>query len=143
MRVIVDANVVISFLLSKGETVSFIFDAWENERFEVLTSTGILIELDDVIDRAMRATKDGIDPQMAAAMKRRLRKNTIRVSTVSKVRASKDDKDNRYLACAKDGKADYLVTGDKRHLLSLKKFGATQIVSPKEFVEILKKRVAL
>ncbi len=139
MRVVIDANVVISFLLSKGDTVSFIFDAWENEIFEVLMSSDILIELDDVIDRATTLTKDAVDRLEAAAMQRRLRKNTTRVSTVSRVRASKDNKDNRYLACAKDGQADYLVTGDKKHLLSLKKFGTTRIVSLKEFVEMLQK----
>jgi len=141
MRVVIDANVVVSFLLSKGDTVSFIFDAWENETFEVLMSSDILIELDDVIDRTIRQTKDGIDPRVAAAMNRRLRKNTVRVAVTSKVRASRDNKDNRYLVCAKDGQADFLVTGDKKHLLSIKKFGTTQIVSPKEFVQILQKGI--
>lgn len=141
MRVIIDANVIVSFLLSKGDTVSFIFDAWENETFEVLMSSDILIELDDVIDRATKSTKEDVDRQDATAMIRRLRKNTTRIPTVSSVHISKDHKDNRYLTCAKDGKADYLVTGDKKHLLSLKTFGTTRIVSPKEFVQILQKNI--
>lgn len=141
MRVVIDANVVISFLLSKGDTVSFVFDEWEKETFVVLVSSDILIELEDVIDRATKLTKDAVDRLEAAAMKRRLRKSTIRVRDISSVRVSKDDKDNRYLACAKDGEADYLVTGDKKHLLSLKKYGTSQIVSPKEFVEVLRKQI--
>ncbi len=140
MRVIIDANVIVSFLLSKGDTVSFIFDSWKNKNFDVLTSSSIFMELNDVIDRAVRLPKGAVDPLNAAAMARRLRKNTIRVPTVSSVQASKDDKDNRYLACAKDGNADYLVTGDKKHLLTLKTFGSTKIVSPKEFVEVLQKQ---
>lgn len=139
MRVVIDANVVVSFLLSKGDTVSFIFDAWEKETFEVLMSSDILIELDDVIDRATKSTKEGVDRKDATAMIRRLRKNTIRFPTVSSVHISKDHKDNRYLACAKDVQADFLVTGDKKHLLPLKEFGSTRIVSPKEFVQILQK----
>ncbi|MBI3342653.1 putative toxin-antitoxin system toxin component, PIN family, partial [Candidatus Gottesmanbacteria bacterium] len=114
MRVIIDANVIVSFLLSKGDTVSFIFNAWENETFDVLMSSNIFLELDDVIDRATRLTKEGIDPLMAEAMNRRLRKNTIRIPVVSNVHLSKDGKDNKYLACAKDGAADYLITGDKK-----------------------------
>lgn len=140
MRVIIDANVVISFLLSKGDTVSFIFDSWEDEIFQVLTSSSILTELDDVIGRATKSIKDRIDPLGAAAMIRRLHKDTIRVPTVSNVHVSKDHKDDRYLACAKDGHADFFVTGDKKHLLPLKKFGTTRIVSPKEFVEVLRKQ---
>lgn len=139
MRVVIDANVVISFLLSKGDTLSFLFDEWEKETFEVLMSSDIFIELDDVIDRATKLTKDAVDRLEAAVMKRRLRKSTIRVRDISSVRVSKDDKDNRYLACAKDGQADFLVTGDKKHLLLLKTFGTTRIVSPKEFVEVLRK----
>ena len=38
----------------------------------------------------------------------------------------RDSKDNFLLALAKDGKADYLLTGDK-DLLELKKFGKTKI----------------
>lgn len=141
MRVVIDANVIVSFLFSKGDTVSFIFDEWEKETFEVLVSSDIFIELDDVIDRATKLTKNAINPLIAAALKRRLRKNTTRVSVASSVHASKDDKDNRYLACVKDGQADYLVTGDKKHLLTIKNFGATRIVSPKEFVEVLRKSI--
>lgn len=141
MRVVIDANVVISFLLSKGDTVSFIFDAWENDAFEVLMSADILVELDEVVDRAKRQIKGGVDPLIAAAMSRRLRKNTIRIPVVSSMHVSKDEKDNRYLACSKDGEADYLITGDKKHLLSLKTFGTTRIVSPREFVEILQKGI--
>ena len=140
MRVVIDAYVIVSFLLSKVDTVSYIFDAWENETFEALMSVDILTELEDVLDRTTRLTKEEIDPLIVAAMKRRLRKNTVRIPTVSRVKVSKDDKDNRYLVCAKDGEADYLITGDKKHLLHLKKFGITRIVSPKEFVEVVRKR---
>ena len=38
------------------------------------------------------------------------------------------------------GKADYLVTGDRRGLLSLKRAGATRIVTAAEFLKILKSR---
>lgn len=141
MRAVIDANVFVSFLLSKGDTVSFIIDEWENETFDVLVTYSIFIELDDVIDRVTKSNKGAVDRLDAAAMKRRLLKNTIRVNTISDVNISKDSKDNRYLVCAKDGQADYLVTGDKKHLLSLKKFGNTRIVSPKEFVEILRKSI--
>lgn len=140
MRVVIDANIVVSFLLSKGDTISFLFDQWEKETFEVLTSSGILEELYDVIDRVVRSTKGGVDQLEAAAMRRRLKINTTRILIVSSVHESRDDKDNKYLACAKDGQADYLVSGDK-DLLSLNKFGTTRIVSPKEFVEELQKGI--
>jgi predicted nucleic acid-binding protein len=37
------------------------------------------------------------------------------------------------------GKADYLITGDRRDLLSLKRVGGTRIVTAAEFLKILKR----
>jgi predicted nucleic acid-binding protein len=48
--------------------------------------------------------------------------------------AAKDD-DNRILECAVAARADYLVTGDKEHLLPLRSIGTTQIVTPAAFLE--------
>ncbi len=49
-----------------------------------------------------------------------------------------DPKDNPVLACAVDGKANFLVTRD-RHLLQLKEYEKVQIVTPEEFLQILQR----
>jgi putative PIN family toxin of toxin-antitoxin system len=54
----------------------------------------------------------------------------------SSVDVCRDPKDNFLLALAKDGRADYLITGD-RDLLSVKKLGKMQIVTLYEFEIIL------
>lgn len=46
----------------------------------------------------------------------------------------RDPKDNFLLALANDGKADYLLTGDK-DLLELKKFGKTKIEKLTAFID--------
>lgn len=48
------------------------------------------------------------------------------------IRAKKDD--NRILECAMSAKADYLITGDKKHILPLGEVGKTRIISPAEFL---------
>ena len=45
-----------------------------------------------------------------------------------------DPTDNKFLACALEVKADYIVSGDN-HLLELKHFHGIQIVDAKAFVE--------
>ncbi|MDE2987714.1 MAG: putative toxin-antitoxin system toxin component, PIN family [Chloroflexota bacterium] len=45
--------------------------------------------------------------------------------------------DNRILDCAVHTSADYLVTGDRRHLLPLKEFEGVTILRAPEFLEIL------
>jgi uncharacterized protein len=53
------------------------------------------------------------------------------------VEVSADPADNFLLAMAEAGKADYLVTGDGRLLLSLKRHRSTRIITAKEAADIL------
>ena len=59
------------------------------------------------------------------------------IEVESIVTICRDDKDNFLLALAKDGKADYLLTGDN-DLLELKKFGKTKIQTLASFVGKIK-----
>ena len=50
---------------------------------------------------------------------------------------TRDVTDTKFLALAVESGADYLVTGDRRHLLRLRKYGRTKIVTPREFLRAL------
>jgi putative PIN family toxin of toxin-antitoxin system len=139
MRVVFDANIYVSFILTGGEIISSLFNAWQSREFEVLISDEITAEVKEVCDRFLR--RGTITEESVKETLWRLDHDSRRIKVVSLVTRSKDVKDNKYLSCAKDGEADYLVTGDKKHLLSFNQFGTTRIVSPKEFVEILQKGI--
>ena len=47
------------------------------------------------------------------------------------------DADNRILECAVAARADYLVTGDRQHLLPLRSVGGIPIITPAAFIELL------
>ena len=47
-----------------------------------------------------------------------------------------DPKDDKILECALVARATHVVSGDKRHLLSLKQFRGIDIVSPADFLKI-------
>jgi len=51
----------------------------------------------------------------------------------SNINVCRDSKDNFLLALAKDGEADYLITGDK-DLLELQKFEGTKIISVRQLM---------
>jgi len=54
-----------------------------------------------------------------------------------KVNVIKDDiKDNAILECALESSADMVISGDKKHLLSLGKFNNISIMSAKQFLDI-------
>lgn len=47
-----------------------------------------------------------------------------------------DDTNHRILECAVAAQADYLITGDKRHLQPLKQFRGVAIISPRGFLNL-------
>jgi predicted nucleic acid-binding protein len=49
---------------------------------------------------------------------------------------ARDPEDDKLLACAVEGRADYLVSGDK-DLLVLQEYAGVQVISPAQFVKIL------
>ncbi len=131
MRVVFDANIYISFFLTRGPTITSIFSYWEKDCFSVLISPIIIEEIETAfqysrIKERLKA-KDFLNLYL-------LLEEAEMIYPHSKVGIIKDLKDNMYLECAQDGSADYLITGDKKHLLPLKKFGRTKIISPREFV---------
>ena len=46
-----------------------------------------------------------------------------------------DPKDDKFVECALNSSADYIVSGD-RHLLELKEYKGVKIITAKEFIEI-------
>ena len=51
-------------------------------------------------------------------------------------KTSCDVKDNKFLVCAIEAKASYLVTSDE-DLLTLKEYASTHILTPHEFVKLI------
>ncbi len=50
-------------------------------------------------------------------------------------KVKEDPDDNKFLECALEGKADYLITSD-RHLLELGEFSKTKICKPTQFLKL-------
>lgn len=48
-----------------------------------------------------------------------------------------DPTDNKILECCLSCNADYLITGDTKHILPLKKFHNTKIITASEFLDII------
>jgi predicted nucleic acid-binding protein len=58
-----------------------------------------------------------------------------------RVTTASDEPDNRFLECAQKARADYLVTGNKRHFPS-PTFEGTIIVTPAEFAQIVAEHIS-
>ena len=79
-----------------------------------------------------------IEPYHAGRLVNQLKRLAVDIAPLPPVQRSPDPNDDFLLALAEAGAADFLVSGDKNGLLSLRKHKATKIVSPNSFAALLR-----
>ena len=138
MRVVLDTNVILSGLLKSDTPPGQLLYAWREGRFVLVTSDARLAEL----RRALRypKLKRRIPHHVAGALINRLRLRPVTVRPVRPPLDLPDEDDLRILGTALAAGADWLVTGDKSHLLTLKRLDQTRILAPEQAVQHLKRK---
>ncbi len=136
MRVVLDTGILIAALITSGTPPDVIYRAWRKKRFELITSGWQLEEFRRVSRYPKLRTylKSGD----AGNLVNGLRRQAIVLSELPTVDLSPDPDDNPVLAMALAAHADFLVTGDRRDLLSLGTVGSTRILSARQFVDEVK-----
>lgn len=132
MKLVFDTNVYISGLLFKGGVPSRLLDLAADKKFELFFSPAILEELRLVLKSKFHlnaADRDRVLRWLEVFGKIVYPETRLKI-----VKA--DDADNRILECAESATVDFLVTGDKKHLLSLKKKFSFKILSPSDFYQL-------
>jgi uncharacterized protein len=128
-RVIIDTNLLISFLINGDYTR--LDRILNHKQISLLYSQELIDEFIEVAKRPKfkRYFNDNILQELLLLIAARA--EFIDVS--SEIDICSDPKDNFILALAKDGKATHLLTGEKV-LLSLKKFSRTEIVTISDYL---------
>jgi putative PIN family toxin of toxin-antitoxin system len=138
MRVVLDVNVLVSAFISAGGSPGKILDLWEQEQFDLVVSSPILEELERVIHYPKIQQKYNLPEEHIDKVLGLIGNQAIAVNPSKKLYViERDPSDNRYLECAKEGSASYIVTGDK-HLLDLKEYNGIMILTPTGFLAILR-----
>lgn len=135
MRVVLDTNILVSALISRSGPTDRLYSVWKDRRYLLVTSNEQLEEFRRVT-RYPRV-KTLLDPGAAGTMHNQLRASGIVLDKLPTITRSQDPADNFLLAMAEAGAADYLVTGDKRDVLSLKTHGTTHIVNATDMLKVL------
>ena len=136
MRVVLDTNVLISALIAQGHPPALLIDAWLEHAFDLLISS-------DQLDEIVRVTRY---PKIAKRIRRSeagnlinsLRELAVVVEKLPPVEQSPDPADDKLLALAWAGKAQYLVSGDKLNLLGLARFKQARIITARTFCRVLR-----
>jgi putative PIN family toxin of toxin-antitoxin system len=133
MRVVADTNVYVSAIVFGG-TCEAILALARAHLIELYLSPAMQGELRSVLGQTFGWPSSRVKEALAEITGlASLVRPTVRMSGIVA-----DDADHRILECALAARADFLVTGDKRHLLPLKTFRGVQIVSPREFLDVLR-----
>lgn len=139
IRAVLDANVLVSGILTEG-VPRRILRAWRAGHFHLVASQATLDEIGRVLRYPKIIRRHHWSETEIQAFLESL--EALAILTPGQLRLdviAADPSDDRYLECAIEGTATCLVTGD-RHLLELAVYRQIEILSPREFVELLATR---
>ena len=137
MRVVLDTNALIAFLLTRGRAVSTILDGWERGDFDLLTSPVLITEVRRILEKPRLQR---IRQEAAQALLEALTEDAILTPGELKLPGvTPDPDDDAVVSCTIEGDADYIVSRDA-HLLGLGEYEGVRIVEPIEFVRALAER---
>ncbi len=136
-KIVLDTNVWVSALLWGGKPAEIIQKA-EQGKVSILITEDIIAEISRVlaypklekIYRTANKRKQDLIEQVLKIAK--FVKVTNKVEVIQEHPA-----DNKFLECAKDAKAEYIVSGDK-HLLNVVVYKKTKILAANDFLKLLK-----
>ena len=119
MRIVLDTCILIAALITKNTPPDFIYQAWRKKKFELITSEWQLAEFRRV--SRYQKLREYLTPSEAANMINGVKNQAVILTDLPILEISPDPNDNPILAMAVASNADYLISGDKRDLLTLKK----------------------
>ena len=133
MKLIIDTNVWISFLI--GKRLSSLVEIFKREDIVIYVSDQLLGEITEVAHR--RKFKGIIKPDSLFLLFELLQHRCVFISVQEDYNVPlRDAKDIFLLSMSHEVNADYLITGDQ-DLLVLKSFEGTRILTFAEFTKLL------
>lgn len=137
MRVVLDANIFISLLISRKGNPASIINKWLSGEFEVLISQPIVDEILWVtgyerLQKKYKKVRENRLEFVDLISEQGIWTELTETLTV----VTADESDHRYLECAISGGAAYVVTEDD-HLLRVGNHQGISVITPAAFVTLL------
>jgi putative PIN family toxin of toxin-antitoxin system len=136
-RAVLDTNVLVSGLISDHSPPRQLVDAWLDGRYTLVTSLYQVQELNHVLSYPRIASRlDLEEAELEMILAALLSQAEVVAGELQLPGVTRDPKDDAIVACAQEGGAGYIVSGD-RDLLDLGEYKGIRVVTPREFVEML------
>lgn len=134
VKAVLDTNIWISALITTGVPKKLVEACLTQESFIIVYPQWLIDELRKVPLKPRLAAR--IQPVDLQNLINLIEEGGFLVNPPDVPAISRAPKDDASLACARMSKADYLVSGDN-NLLCLNEHHGTQIVTPRQFLDIL------
>ncbi|MEM0201320.1 MAG: putative toxin-antitoxin system toxin component, PIN family [Candidatus Micrarchaeaceae archaeon] len=130
IKIVVDTNIFISAILFDGIPGKIIELGLEG-KIQILISQEILEELTNVLQNKFNFQID-----MVKSINSFIKEFVVIIYPGKKIKVIQNkESDNRVLECAIEGKVDYIITGDIKHIQILKEYRGIKILNPSQFLE--------
>ena len=133
-RVILDTNVIVSAFLKPESNPAPILSLFIEGYLTVCLCEEIWTEYREVLKRPKFQHLDQVNIEAFFGIIKA--KALWAVPQVSVTILTSDPADNKFLACAWETQADYLITGNIKHF-PFKKFHGTRIITPGDFINLI------
>lgn len=138
-RAVLDTNVFISGATISTGAPSQIINHWRNQRFVMIVSPQLFTEYHEVLLRPKIMEFTRLSIQEVSVLIQEVKNRAYMTSGILTLNLLKNDPDdNMILACAEEGKATHLVTGNIKHF-PFTDYKGIRVVSPREYLSFLEK----
>lgn len=140
-RLVLDANQVVSAFIKSNGNPARILDLFREGVFEIIISHEIIEEIEDVLayprlQKYHRKTKKEIKNFLSLFADLCINIDLDAQKAIDPI-IKDDPSDDKYLLCALEGNADFIISGDK-HLLNMSSYKNVRILTAVEFLKIIK-----
>lgn len=134
MRVVLDTTIIISSFINQDSYPYKAVDLWFRKEYTLVTSQWQIREIQGVSRRPR--IRSLITEHEVGRLINVLREKALVLKELPEVAYSPDPDDNPILAVAIAAQAQYVVSGDKKHLLSLGTVKGIPVITAREFVAL-------
>lgn len=138
IRIVLDTNLFVSALLKPGSNPDIILRLVKDEKVLLLMSGSICLEISRVLTYPkIRKRLIASDEELKNFVRLLSTVAIITPDTLNLPSLDADPDDTKYLVCAVEGHADFIISGD-HHLTDLVMYRGIRIVTPGDFIRIEK-----
>jgi len=143
IKAVLDTNIIVRGHISPHGIPAAVLDAFYDGEYVWVTSPLIIQEIDEVLRRPNIRIYTGMGlAEIDEFVDLLWQETEIVPGTIEIEKIELDPTDDKFLAAAFEGGADYIVTEDERHLLPIKEYRLidriVRLVTASGFLEILR-----